>query len=632
MSPVGTGLPGSPAPAPSTNPTKDHKLALTLGSVGVVYGDIGTSPLYALREGLAATGSREAPAVVGAVSLLLWLLILIATLKYVLLMLRADNRGEGGTLSLLALSLRALGTRPRWLLALGIAGTALFFGDAMITPAISVLSAVEGLDLVAPAFAPIVVPLALAILLGLFLMQRRGTAQVSRLFAPVMLVWFAVMAGLGAWHVSDAPQILAALSPLPGLRYLAQHGTEALPVLGAVFLAITGAEALYADMGHFGRDPIRLAWGLLVLPSLALSYLGQGAMVLRQPDTADNPFFLLAPDWALPGLVGLAMLATIIASQAVITGAFSFAYQAVQLGLLPRLAVRHTSETQEGQIYMRQINALLLISVGLLVLTFRSSEALATAYGIAVTGEMLITTVLATLVFRLVWCWSLPLVAVVVLPLAIVETGLLAANLQKFTDGGWLPATVALALATLMAVWVRGTDQLAATRQAQAVPLAVAIRSLAGSDRVTRVPGTAVFLTPEPDAAPGALLHNIKHNHVLHARNLIVAVRIANRPHIGAGEQIELGPEAGGVQQVKLTFGYMDVPNVPLALRQAVRLDIMDTSFFLDRRSFKIVEGTGWRGMANRFFRGLSHFAADAHEHYRIPSDRIVELGSQVVL
>ena len=630
MSPVVTGAAGASVLPHSFSP--ERRAALTLGAVGVVYGDIGTSPLYALREGLSATGSRDAAAVIGAVSLLLWLLILFATLKYVILMLRADNRGEGGTLSLLALCLRALQTRPLWLLGLGIAGTALFFGDAMITPAISVLSAVEGLTLITPTLEPLVIPLALAILCALFLMQAQGTARVSRLFAPVMLVWFAVMAGLGLFHLVQAPGILAALNPLRGLGYLVTHGASALPVLAAVFLAITGAEALYADMGHFGRAPIRIAWGGIVFPALALSYLGQGALVLRNPEAAEDPFFLLAPDWALPGLVGLAMLATIIASQAVITGAFSFAYQAVQLGLLPRLTMRHTSEKQEGQIYMRPVNVLLFLAVALLVLGFGSSAALATAYGIAVTGEMLITTVLAALVFRLVWGWRIGLVALVIVPLALIEIGLLTANLMKFADGGWLPATVALVLAGLMALWVRGTRLVADKRQERAVPLDTVLASVLRSDRVVRVPGTAVFLTPDPEAAPTTLLHNLKHNHVLHERNLIVSVRIANRPHIDAEERILATPAQDGVQCIRLTFGYMDVPNVPLALRQAVKMDIMATSFFLDRRSYKIATATGWRGAANRLFRSLAHLSADAHEHYRIPSDRIVELGTQVAL
>ncbi|MCB1332416.1 MAG: potassium transporter Kup [Roseivivax sp.] len=630
MSPVIAAAVGVPT---RSSDTSHRTSALTLGALGVVYGDIGTSPLYALREGIAASGGAATPdTVIGSVSLLLWLLIVIATLKYVVLMLRADNRGEGGTLSLLALCIRALGRRPGWLIGLGIAGTALFFGDAMITPAISVLSAVEGMALVAPGVAPLVVPVAVAILCALFLVQSRGTGPVARAFGPVMLVWFATMAGLGLTHIVDDMRILQAFNPLAGLGYLAQHGTGALPVLGAVFLAITGAEALYADMGHFGRRPIRLAWTWMVLPALAISYLGQGALILSDPSAARDPFFLQAPGWALPGLVALAMLATIIASQAVITGAFSFGYQAIQLGLMPRMSVTHTSAKQEGQIYLRRINIGLFVAVILLVVGFGSSAELATAYGIAVTGEMLITTALAAFVFARVWRWRPWVVAAIIVPLGTVELLLLSANLMKFSEGGWLPASIAALLALLMVVWVRGTDLVAAKMHERSVPVKTVLASVERSSRVCRCPGTAVFLTPDPEIAPLALLHNLKHNHVLHERNLIVSVRTANRPHIGPEERVVTEPLSSSSTAVRLTFGYMDVPNVPMALRQGVRFDIMTTSFFLDRRSYKITTTTGWQGYANRLFRILSHLAGDAHEHYRLPSDRVVEVGTQVTL
>ncbi len=413
--------PGSPdLPSPKTG-------LLTLGALGVVVGDIGTSPIYALREGLHAASRDGAPAysaVIGTVSLLVWLLIVIGTLKYVWLMLKADNNGEGGTLSLLALATRTVGRRTPLLMGLGILGTALFFADAMITPAISVLSAVEGVTLLAPAFEPLVIPAVLVILLVLFWAQRGGTGGVSRLFGPVMLLWFVTLAILGAMAVAKNPAILAALSPLPGILLLVNGGVVVIPILGAAFLAVTGAEALYADMGHFGRRPIRFAWVGIALPSLMLSYLGQGALVLSNPAAASDPFFLLAPAWALPGLIGLATVATVIASQAVITGAFSFAWQAMQLGLLPRMPVRHTSETQRGQIYMPRVNLLLLICVVILVLTFASSSRLAAAYGIAVTGEMLITTLLAFMVLRHVWRWSRGLTLAIIAPLFVIELGL----------------------------------------------------------------------------------------------------------------------------------------------------------------------------------------------------------------
>ena len=616
-------------------PSPQNTVTLALGSVGVVYGDIGTSPLYALREGLAAgthgglTGPED---VIGIVSLLLWLLILIASYKYVVLILRADNRGEGGTLSLLALCQGALGGRRAWLLGLGIAGTALFFGDAMITPAISVLSAVEGGTLVAPGLEPLVVPITLGILLALFWAQRRGIGGVSRLFGPVMLVWFLTIGGLGLGHVADAPRILAAFSPVPGITYLFQQGSAALPVIGSVFLAITGAEALYADMGHFGRRPIRLAWMGLVFPALTLSYLGQGAMVLGQPHLASDPFFYQAPAWALPLLVALATMATVIASQAVITGAFSFAHQAVQLGLLPRMAVRHTSETQEGQIFLPRVNVLLASCVILLMLGFGSSARLAGAYGIAVTGEMLITSLLALVVFRLVWRWSLPFGLALILPLIAVEVALLAAAMTKFTDGGWLPVGVALLLVLVMATWVRMTAVAQAKSTARSTPLTSVIASLEGSSHLGRAPGTAVFLTAEPVVAPPALLHNLKHNHVLHERNLIVTVVTANRPHMPPDEMVTLETLSPAFTRVTLKFGYMDRTDVPRALRSQVRFDIMKTSFFLNRRTFKLVRGGGLPEWEKMLFAFLSRTTSSASDFYHLPSDRVVELGQLITL
>ncbi len=619
--------PGSPdLPSPKTG-------LLTLGALGVVVGDIGTSPIYALREGLHATSRDGAPAysaVIGTVSLLVWLLIVIGTLKYVWLMLKADNNGEGGTLSLLALATRTVGRRTPLLMGLGILGTALFFADAMITPAISVLSAVEGVTLLAPAFEPLVIPAVLVILLVLFWAQRGGTGGVSRLFGPVMLLWFVTLAILGAMAVAKNPAILAALSPLPGILLLVNGGVVVIPILGAAFLAVTGAEALYADMGHFGRRPIRFAWVGIALPSLMLSYLGQGALVLSNPAAASDPFFLLAPAWALPGLIGLATVATVIASQAVITGAFSFAWQAIQLGLLPLMPVRHTSETQRGQIYVPRVNLLLLICVVILVLTFASSSRLAAAYGIAVTGEMLITTLLAFMVLRHVWRWSRGLTLAIIAPLFVIELGLFGANMTKFVDGGYVPIAVAVVLTVIMSSWMRGSTIVQDRSRSRGVTLESLMKSLSHSARICHVPGTAVFLTAEPVMAPPALMHNIKHNAVLHERTYVVTVAVGDRPHLDAEETLVVEPLEGGVTRVHVTFGYMDQPNVARALRRKLRFDIMTTSFFLNRRSVLLSDRPGMAQWRKKIFIGLLRTAGAAHDHYNLPSDRVIELGQQV--
>ena len=498
---------------------------LVLGSIGVVYGDIGTSPLYALREalhGASADGLAERE-VIGIVSLLLWTLILIVTLKYVVLILRADNNGEGGTLSLLALAQRAVGKRTTPLFVLGVAGAALFYGDAAITPAISVLSAVEGLKLVTPALDPYVLPITVAILVALFWVQGHGTARVSALFGPITLVWFVTIAVLGLLHAGDRPVIFTAFSPVAAVGFLVEHGFGSLAVMGSVFLAVTGAEALYADMGHFGRGPIRFAWTALVFPALALNYLGQGSLVLADPAAAENSFFLLAPSWGLLPLVLLATAATVIASQAVITGAYSLTHQAVQLGLLPRLETRHTSEALVGQIYMPRVNWTLLAAVLMLVFLFGSSGALASAYGIAVTGTMVVTSLLAFTVFRRAWGWS-PLAALaVVTPMLALEIVFLGANLLKVLDGGYVPLLLGVVVGALMTTWVRGTAIVRRKAHNESVPLDSLVEMLKKSEPA-RVPGCAVFLTSDPDGAPSALLHNLKHNRVLHARNIIVTV------------------------------------------------------------------------------------------------------------
>jgi KUP system potassium uptake protein len=613
-------------------------LALSLGAVGVVYGDIGTSPLYALREALhhAAGDGLDRAEVLGVVSLLLWALILIVTVKYVLLLVRLDNQGEGGTLSLLALFQAALGRRTTPVLGLAIAGTALFFADAAITPAISVLSAVEGLKLVMPVFDPYVVPLTIAILATLFAVQRRGTTSVGRWFGPITALWFVAMAVAGLVHIGDDPGVLAAFDPRYALSFIAGHGLVGFVVLGSVFLAVTGAEALYADMGHFGRLPIQLAWLGLVFPALSLNYLGQGALVLARPEALQNPFFLLVPDWSLLPMVLLATAATVIASQAVITGAFSVARQAVQLGLLPRFEVCHTSAAHGGQVYLPRVNRLLLIGVLLLVLLFQNSGALASAYGIAVTGAMIIDTILALLVLRHARAWPLASAAILVAPFLAVEAAFLCANLLKLHHGGYMPVLLAAWLALVMVTWVRGTAILAETARKESVPLAVLIPSLGRSDKLLRAPGTAVFLTSDPGTAPSALLHNLKHNHVLHERNVVLTIRTDPAPYVPDVRRIELERLGEQFTLVRANFGYMDEPSVPKVLmlcrQHGLRLELMTTSFFLSRRSIRASAAYGMPLWQDQLFIGLARAAATASDYYGVPTNRAVELGQQYVV
>ena len=611
---------------------------LFVGSIGVVYGDIGTSPLYALREALNAAGrdGLTRNEILGIVSLLIWTLVIIVTLKYVVLILRADNRGEGGTLSLVALTQQVIGRRTTMILALGVLGTALFFGDAIITPAISVLSAVEGLKLVAPVFEGFILPLTLVIIFLIFWVQHKGTGRVSALFGPVTLVWFVVMAGMGLTHIGDQTAILQAASPVYAIGFIVEHGLTALPVMGSVFLAVTGAEALYADMGHFGAKPIRRAWGWLVFPALMFSYLGQGALVLSHPETVENPFFLQAPQWFLLPLVLLATAATVIASQAVISGAFSMSQQAVQMGLLPRLEIRHTSETQVGQIYMPQVNRILFIGVISLVLAFGSSSALASAYGIAVTGTMVITTVLASIVFVKNWKWPVWVVALVCLPLLVIEGVFLGANMVKVADGGWMPLVLAGVIVVVIWTWLRGTAYVQIKARAGAVRLDTLIASVSKSTRLNAAPGTAVFLTSDPEIAPAALTHNLKHNHVLHARNLIVTVTVANTPYVTSAERVKVEKLGERFSRIQLSFGYMEEPNVPralkLAAKQGEKFDIMTTSFFLNHRSFRSARNEGLPVWQERLYISLTKSATNATEFYRLPVNRVIELGQQLTI
>jgi KUP system potassium uptake protein len=613
-------------------------LALALGSIGVVYGDIGTSPLYAFREAVVAAaedGQIRRGVVLGVLSLILWALIIVVTLKYVLLLLRADNRGEGGTLSLTALATRALGRRTIAIFGLGMIGASMFLGDSVITPAISVLSAVEGLKLVAPASEHIVLPLTIAILLALFAVQRRGTASVAAFFGPVMAIWFVAIAIAGLLHLRDDPWVVAAINPAYAIEFILSHGHIGLVTLGLVFLAVTGGEALYADLGHFGRKPIQIAWLGLVLPSLAINYLGQGARVLADPAAIENPFYRLVPEVLILPMVVLATAATVIASQAVITGAYSLVRQAIQLGFLPRLAILHTSAAHSGQIYIPRVNGALLIGVLLLVALFRTSSALASAYGIAVATTMVADGLLGFIIVWKWWRWPLWQAALVVIPLVIVDATFLAANMLKILEGAWVPLLFGISMVLLIITWRRGTELLAHKTRRTEVPLDGLLRSLERKSPPI-VPGTAVFLTSTPDLAPTALLHNLKHNKILHEQNIILTVATADRPRVDDYKRVSVSEISPRFSHVTLKFGYMETPNVPHALavarKQGLHFDIMSTSFFLSRRALKPAKHSGMPRWQDRLFIGLARSANDASDFFHIPTDRVVEVGTQVTV
>jgi len=611
---------------------------LTLGCIGVVYGDIGTSPLYALRETVIAAGGIESVGrddIIGVLSLMLWSLIIIVTLKYVVILLSADNDGEGGILSLLALAGKALGGHAAFLLGFALVGAGLFYGDALITPAISVLSAVEGLKLVTVAFDPFVVPITLGIILALFLAQSRGTAAVAGWFGPVTLVWMLVMAAGGLLHIGDDPAVFAAFNPAEAIGFVARNGVIGVYALGAVFLTVTGAEALYADLGHFGRAPIRAAWLGLVLPALMLNYMGQASMLMARPDTIENPFFRLYPDWALLPVVVLATAATIIASQAVITGAFSITRQAIQLKLLPRLDIRHTSESQVGQIYLGRVNLLLLAGVVLLVLLFRTSGNLATAYGIAVTGTMVVTASLAFIVIWRGWGWPAWAAGLLIAPFLAIDLVFMGANLMKILSGGYVPLIIAFALMLVMATWRRGTTVVADKARRIDVPLDALMAILAKNPPLT-VAGTAVYLTADRDTAPASLLHALKHFRVLHERNVLLTVQTANVPRVADAERALIEPVGPNFTRIVLTYGFMEEPNVPRGLMQCRRLgwkfDIMATTFFVSRRTLRPAAKGEMPRWQNRLFLMLARSAADATEYFHIPSGRVVEIGTQIVM
>jgi len=635
------------APAPETTAAKSHGethstagfKALMIGSIGVVYGDIGTSPLYALREAVIAasgpSGVVTTQAVLGVVSLILWALIVVVTLKYVLILLRADNHGEGGTLALMALAQRAVSHGAATIVLLGIISGALFYGDAVITPALSVLSAIEGIKLVTAAFDPYVVPLTVLILLVLFAAQSRGTARVAAFFGPVMCIWFGVIAIASITPIMREPDVLLALNPLLAVSFMLHHGIIGFVTLGAVFLAVTGAEALYADLGHFGKRPIQTAWLFIVLPSLALNYLGQGALVIADPKAVENPFFLMFPDWALIPMVALATVATVIASQAVITGAYSLTRQAIQLGLLPRFEIRHTSEAHSGQIYIPRINLLLLIAVTLLVLMFRSSSALASAYGISVTGTMVVTAMMGFVVIWRVWKWSPFAAAALIAPFLFLDLTFLAANLLKVLEGGWVPLALGAVVMLLMYTWRRGSRLLFEKSRKLEFPMADLVAMLEKRPP-QRVSGTAVFLTSDPIIAPTALMHSLKHYKVLHEKNVILTIETAPTPRIDPAERVRLEEISKTFSKVTLRFGFMESPNVPKALAIARKLgwqfDIMSTSFFLSRRALKPAAHSGMPRWQDHLFIALSRTANDATDYFQIPSGRVVEVGTQVTV
>jgi KUP system potassium uptake protein len=573
--------------------------------------------------------------VLGVLSLILWSLAVVVTVKYVLVLLRADNNGEGGTLSLTALASRALGRRTVPVIMLGIIGAAMFYGDSVITPAISVLSAVEGLKVAEPALEHWVLPLTVLILIGLFAAQSRGTARIASFFGPVMAVWFVAIGAVGLMHISDNPGVLAALDPRHGVRFLYQHGHIGLVTLGLVFLAVTGGEALYADLGHFGRRPIQTAWFGLVLPALVLNYFGQGALVLNDPSAIANPFYRLAPAPLLPAMIALATAATVIASQAVITGAYSLTRQAIGLGLLPRLEIRHTSESFSGQIYMPRVNVALLTGVLLLVGLFRTSSALASAYGIAVTTTMVVDGVLGFVVVWKLWGWRWWSAALLIGPLVVVDATFLSANLMKLLEGAWVPLLFGCTIVLVVLSWRRGTRILAQKTRRIEVPLEVLVHGLAKKPPHL-VPGTAVFLTAEPTSAPTALLHNLKHNKVLHEHNVILTIKVEDTPRVPESERVELVPINELFTRCTLHFGFMERPNVPKALalarKRGLQFDIMSTSFFLSRRALKPQAHHGIPRWQDRLFIALARSANDASDFFQIPTGRVVEVGTQVTV
>ena len=606
---------------------------LAVAALGVVYGDIGTSPLYTVRQCFGSGATVSEPRVLGVLSLIAWALTLVVTVKYVLVLMRADNRGEGGILALMVLALRAAAARrSRWILWAGLIGAALFYGDGVLTPSISVLSAVEGFKVATPAFDPYVVPVTLLVLFLLFAVQRRGKGRVGGWFGPILIVWFVVIGLLGVHEIVRRPSILLAVDPLYGIELMMQDPTHGFVLLGSVVLAVTGAEALYADMGHFGRSPIRRAWLRFVFPALLANYFGQGALLLSQPAAIENPFFHLAPGWALYPLVALASTATVIASQAVISGAFSITRQAVQLGYLPRLQVRHTSEQEIGQVYVPAINAMLLVAVAVTVIGFRSSDALGGAYGIAVTGTMTVTTVLAFVYFRWGAGWPLWRLVPLFTLFLVVDLSFFGANLLKIIEGGWFPLAIAGSIYAIMMTWLWGRRRIAVQRASGALPLVTLIENL-HPGRPVQVPGTAIYMTSRVDNVPAALLHNMKHNKVLHERNVLMTVRTEDVPRLPEGERLQIDHLGSNFHTVTIHYGFLEEPDIPRALALCrvggFRFNLMETSFFVGREKIVAKRPSGIMLPFKKLFVLLSNVALDATEFFRIPVNRIVELGGQ---
>ncbi len=624
----------------ATTQSKAQQAALALAALGVVYGDIGTSPLYTMKEVFAGIHAIPLTSdnVIGIVSLILWSLIIVVSIKYVVFIMRADNRGEGGIMALIALALHNAKGNPkleRAIMVAGLLGAGMFYGDGMVTPAISVLSALEGLDVATPALRPFVIPGTLAVLFILFYFQRRGTASVGALFGPVMMLWFGTLAALGLWNIAASPAVLKALNPAYGLGFLIANRGIAIVAMGAVVLSVTGAEALYADMGHFGSKPIRQAWFCFVLPSLMLNYFGQGALLLADPSAVENPFYHMAPEWLLFPLVGLATMATVIASQAVISGAFSVSQQAMQLGFVPRFEVQYTSEKAQGQVYLPGVNWGLFIAVVILVLGFKSTNNLAAAYGIAVTGDMVITSILATFVAAKSWGWGWGRSVALFSVFLSVELTFLFANILKIPDGGWFPLAAGSLVFLLMSTWKRGGQVLTERTSGEAIELEAFIDALLVS-MPARVAGNSVFMTSNNNRVPNAMLHNLMHNKVLHENVLVVSVQVFDVPYVPEIDRVEISKLQGGFYRLTVQYGFKDEPDIPLALSlcaaQGLAIDMMETSFFLGRATLVPKVGSEMAFWREKLFIFLFRNASSATTFYKIPTNRVVELGTQVVL
>ena len=615
--------------------------ALSLAALGVVYGDIGTSPLYALRESFHAEYGLavSAPNVLGILSCVFWALLLVISIKYLVFILRADNRGEGGILALTALlaPMKEASTSRHWIIALGLFGAALLYGDGMITPAISVLSAVEGLEVATPFFAPYILPITTAILIGLFAIQARGTASIGKVFGPLTLLWFATLTALGLYQIVQQPSVLAAANPLYALRFFLDNGTTGFLVLGSVFLVVTGGEALYADMGHFGRRPIRIVWFLLVLPALLVNYFGQGALLIRDPAAIENPFYHMGPGWATYPLVAIATIATVIASQAVISGSYSLAMQSVQLGYSPRLRIDHTSAHERGQIYVPFVNWALMVACIALVWGFGSSSALAAAYGVAVTTTMVITTLLFYVLVRRHWKWPLPLAIAVTASFLVIDLSFWLATMVKVPHGGWFPLAIAVVIFAFLVTWKTGRRVLARRMSERALPIED-FMTMVNSGGLRRVSGTAVFMFGDPDRTPPAMLHNLKHNGVLHDRVLLLSVDTREQPHVDSAERVDVSELGGGVWSVRVCYGFMDEVDVPVAMRLVgerigFELQPMDTTYFLGREKLigkgPTEEMDVWR---QQLFVFMSQNSSSPTDFFKLPPNRVVELGAHVEL